>query len=181
MLVLAWDRDSGREYPDGEPVAERLPLDDLLARSDVVSVHLKLSPESTGLLDAQRLARLRPGRSWSTPPAGPSWTSGRWSRPSGAAAWPVPAWTCSPPSPCPPTTHCVPPPTWSSPPTSAGRSTRCSPSGPRSPPSSWPHGSMAASRPPRFSTPLPPTCPATASAVLPDDLTFRMIWGIRPG
>ncbi|HEV2892855.1 MAG TPA: NAD(P)-dependent oxidoreductase, partial [Actinomycetota bacterium] len=61
MLVLAWDRDPGREYPDDEPVAERLPLDDLLARSDVVSVHLKLSPESTGLLDAQRLARLRPG------------------------------------------------------------------------------------------------------------------------
>jgi phosphoglycerate dehydrogenase-like enzyme len=61
MLVLAWDRDPGRAYPDDEPVAERLPLDDLLARSDVVSVHLKLSPESTGLLDAERLARLRPG------------------------------------------------------------------------------------------------------------------------
>ncbi len=61
MLVLAWDRDPGREYPDDEPVAERLPLDELLARSDVVSVHLKLSPASTGLLDAQRLARLRPG------------------------------------------------------------------------------------------------------------------------
>ena len=61
MVVLAWDRDPGREYPDDEPVAERLPLDDLLARADVVSVHLKLSPESTGLLDAQRLARLRPG------------------------------------------------------------------------------------------------------------------------
>jgi len=61
MVVLAWDRDPGREYPDDEPVAERLPLDDLLARADVVSVHLKLSPASTGLLDAQRLARLRPG------------------------------------------------------------------------------------------------------------------------
>jgi phosphoglycerate dehydrogenase-like enzyme len=61
MVVLAWDRDPGREYPDDEPVAERLPLDDLLARSDVVSVHLKLSPESTGLLDTERLARLRPG------------------------------------------------------------------------------------------------------------------------
>jgi phosphoglycerate dehydrogenase-like enzyme len=61
MLVLAWDRDPGREYPDDEPVAERLPLDDLLERSDVVSVHLKLSPASTGLLDAERLARLRPG------------------------------------------------------------------------------------------------------------------------
>jgi phosphoglycerate dehydrogenase-like enzyme len=61
MLVLAWDRDPGREYPDDEWVRQRLPLDDLLDRSDVVSVHLKLSPESTGLLDASRLARLRPG------------------------------------------------------------------------------------------------------------------------
>jgi phosphoglycerate dehydrogenase-like enzyme len=61
MVVLAWDRDPGREYPDDEPVAERLPLDDLLERSDVVSVHLRLSPASTGLLDRDRLARLRPG------------------------------------------------------------------------------------------------------------------------
>jgi phosphoglycerate dehydrogenase-like enzyme len=61
MLVLAWDRDPGRAYPDDEPVAERLPLDELLTRSDVVSVHLKLSPASTGLLDRERLARLRPG------------------------------------------------------------------------------------------------------------------------
>ena len=61
MLVMAWDRDPGRDYPDDEPVAERQPLDDLLERSDVVSVHLKLSPASTGLLDAGRLARMRPG------------------------------------------------------------------------------------------------------------------------
>jgi phosphoglycerate dehydrogenase-like enzyme len=61
MVVLAWDRDPGRAYPDDEPVAERLPLDDLLARADVVSVHLKLSPSSVGLLDRDRLARLRPG------------------------------------------------------------------------------------------------------------------------
>jgi phosphoglycerate dehydrogenase-like enzyme len=60
MLVLAWDRNRGREYDD-EPVAERLPLDELLERSDVVSVHLKLSPSSTGLLDRDRLARMRPG------------------------------------------------------------------------------------------------------------------------
>ena len=61
MLALAWDRDPDRDYPDDEPVAERLPLDDLLERSDVVSVHLRLSPASTGLLDAGRLARMRPG------------------------------------------------------------------------------------------------------------------------
>jgi D-3-phosphoglycerate dehydrogenase len=61
MLVLAWDRDPGRAYPDDEPVAERLALDELLERSDVVSVHLKLSPASEGLLDRERLARMRPG------------------------------------------------------------------------------------------------------------------------
>jgi phosphoglycerate dehydrogenase-like enzyme len=61
MVALAWDRDPRREYADDEPVAERLPLDDLLARSDVLSVHLRLSPESTGLLDRDRLARLPPG------------------------------------------------------------------------------------------------------------------------
>jgi phosphoglycerate dehydrogenase-like enzyme len=61
MVVLAMDRGPDREYPDDEPGIERLPLDDLLVRSDVVSVHLKLSRESTGLLDAGRLARLRPG------------------------------------------------------------------------------------------------------------------------
>jgi phosphoglycerate dehydrogenase-like enzyme len=61
MLVLVWDRDRDREYPEDEPGAERLPLDDLLERSDVVSVHLRLSPESEGLLDRGRLARMRPG------------------------------------------------------------------------------------------------------------------------
>jgi D-3-phosphoglycerate dehydrogenase len=61
MLVLAWDRDPGCEYPDDEWVRRRLPLDDLLERSDVVSVHLRLSASSTGLLDRERLARLRPG------------------------------------------------------------------------------------------------------------------------
>jgi phosphoglycerate dehydrogenase-like enzyme len=61
MPVLAWGRDHARDDRQDEPVAERLPLDDLLERSDVVSVHLKLSPESRGLLDRERLARMRPG------------------------------------------------------------------------------------------------------------------------
>ncbi|MDQ2697155.1 MAG: D-2-hydroxyacid dehydrogenase family protein [Pseudomonadota bacterium] len=59
MRVLAWDR--GQAYPAGGPAVERLPLDDLLALSDVVSIHLRLSPESRGLLDRARLARMRPG------------------------------------------------------------------------------------------------------------------------
>src|SRR5262249_36967604 len=36
-------------------------LDDLLAESDVVSVHMPLTPETEGLLDARRLALLRDG------------------------------------------------------------------------------------------------------------------------
>lgn len=59
MRVLAWDR--GHAYPADDPAVARLPLDDLLARSDVVSIHLRLSPESRGLLDRHRLARMRPG------------------------------------------------------------------------------------------------------------------------
>jgi phosphoglycerate dehydrogenase-like enzyme len=59
MRVVAWDR--GSPYAADEPAVERLNLDDLLARSDVVSIHLRLSPASHGLLDRERLARMRPG------------------------------------------------------------------------------------------------------------------------
>jgi len=59
MRVVAWDR--GQRYQDDEPAIERLPLDELLAVSDVISIHLRLSPESRGLLDRARLARVRPG------------------------------------------------------------------------------------------------------------------------
>ena len=44
-----------------EPTVERLPLDELLPVSDVISIHLRLSPESRGLLDRARLARVRHG------------------------------------------------------------------------------------------------------------------------
>jgi phosphoglycerate dehydrogenase-like enzyme len=59
MRIVAWDR--GHSYPADELAVERLALDDLLARSDVVSIHLRLSPESRGLLDRERLDRMRPG------------------------------------------------------------------------------------------------------------------------
>jgi phosphoglycerate dehydrogenase-like enzyme len=59
MQVLAWDRTGSPAA--GEPAVVRLPLEELLGRSDVVSVHLRLSPESRGLLDAERLGRMRPG------------------------------------------------------------------------------------------------------------------------
>jgi Lactate dehydrogenase and related dehydrogenases len=57
MHVVAWQR-----TPDsaGDDVP-RLGLDELLASSDVVSVHLRLSEDSRGLLDARKLALMKPG------------------------------------------------------------------------------------------------------------------------
>jgi phosphoglycerate dehydrogenase-like enzyme len=47
-----------RGNEDGIPV---LPLDDLLAESDIVSLHLPATPETSGLIDTRRLELMRPG------------------------------------------------------------------------------------------------------------------------
>ena len=57
MRVLAWNR-SG--VPDDLP-AQVTELDDLLARSDVVSIHLSLNEGTRGLIDRTRLGLLKPG------------------------------------------------------------------------------------------------------------------------
>ena len=57
LRVLAWNR-SG--VAPGLPCAAR-PLDSLLAESDVVSLHLALTPETAGILDARRLGSMRAG------------------------------------------------------------------------------------------------------------------------
>jgi glyoxylate reductase len=54
MQVLAWNR-SPREV-DG---VEMTDLEDLLARADIVSVHLALTPETRGILDARRIALMK--------------------------------------------------------------------------------------------------------------------------
>ncbi len=59
MDVVAWDRQAGSAVK-GDDIP-RLPLEELLRTSDVVSVHLRLSPESTGLLNAGRLQSMKPG------------------------------------------------------------------------------------------------------------------------
>jgi D-3-phosphoglycerate dehydrogenase len=56
MRVLAWNR-SVRTAPGVAFVG----LDELLAESHVVSVHLLLNDETRGFLSAERLAKLRPG------------------------------------------------------------------------------------------------------------------------
>jgi D-3-phosphoglycerate dehydrogenase / 2-oxoglutarate reductase len=59
MEVLAWARsEATTQTPNDIP---RLPLDELLSTSDVVSIHLRLSPESTGLLNEEKLQIMKPG------------------------------------------------------------------------------------------------------------------------
>jgi phosphoglycerate dehydrogenase-like enzyme len=59
MRVLAW---SPRLTEDSVLIAgaQRRELDELLRESDVVSIHLTLAPETCGLLDARRIALMRP-------------------------------------------------------------------------------------------------------------------------
>ncbi len=56
MRVLAWNR-----TPRSAPGVAFVDLDTLLAESDVLSLHLLLTDETRGFLDAARLARLKPG------------------------------------------------------------------------------------------------------------------------
>jgi phosphoglycerate dehydrogenase-like enzyme len=59
MKVVAWER--GTTYVSDELGTKRLPLDELLACSDIVSIHLRLSPQSHGLLNRERIAKMKPG------------------------------------------------------------------------------------------------------------------------
>lgn len=61
MEVVAWARPGSTAADSNEPAVPRLDLDELLSTSDVVSVHLRLSDESRGLLDAGRLRMCKPG------------------------------------------------------------------------------------------------------------------------
>ncbi len=54
MEVLGWNR-TPREVPG----VERVPLPELLAASDFVSLHVARSPETEGLIGARELARMR--------------------------------------------------------------------------------------------------------------------------
>ncbi len=58
MEVVAWDRNERTYEKDG---IKRLPLDELLETSDIVSIHLRLSNDSTGLINKERLAKMKPG------------------------------------------------------------------------------------------------------------------------
>jgi phosphoglycerate dehydrogenase-like enzyme len=59
MRVLAWSRNLTAAAAAAAG-AQRRELDDLLAASDVVSIHVPLAPSSRNLIDARRLALMKP-------------------------------------------------------------------------------------------------------------------------
>jgi glyoxylate reductase len=56
MTVLGWSRSQGKV-----PGVERVALDALLSRSDFVTVHVALTPETRGLIGAHEIARMPRG------------------------------------------------------------------------------------------------------------------------
>ena len=56
MRVIAWNR-----TPKMAPNVEFLPLEEVLAQSQVLSLHLLLNDETRGFLSADRIAQMRPG------------------------------------------------------------------------------------------------------------------------
>ena len=61
MEVVYWDRSTSVGMETEAGGKRSVKLDELLAIADVVSVHVPLTPETSGLLDAGRLATMKPG------------------------------------------------------------------------------------------------------------------------
>src|SRR6185503_12752239 len=57
LLVSTWGPDDGRAAAVG---ADHVPVETLLAESDVVSLHLRLTPEARGFLGRERLRLMKP-------------------------------------------------------------------------------------------------------------------------
>ena len=61
MEIVYWDRSASTALEADTGARRQDRLETLLAMSDVVSVHVPLTPETEGLIDAQRLAAMKPG------------------------------------------------------------------------------------------------------------------------
>ena len=59
--ILVTDPYTELRPEDARYGARMVPLDELLPRSDVVTLHARLTPETRGMIDADALARMKPG------------------------------------------------------------------------------------------------------------------------
>lgn len=58
MEVLAYSR---TQYPEGRKIATYVSLEELLAKSDIISLHCPLTPETTGIICANTIGRMKDG------------------------------------------------------------------------------------------------------------------------
>lgn len=58
MEVLAYNRS---RHPEGEQIAKYVDLDTLLGQSDIISLHCPLTPENTGMINADCIAKMKDG------------------------------------------------------------------------------------------------------------------------
>ena len=58
MNVLAYSR---TEYPEGKAIATYVDLDTLLEKSDIISLHCPLTPETTGIINKTSIAKMKDG------------------------------------------------------------------------------------------------------------------------
>lgn len=61
MEIVYWDRSASAELEAEAGGRRQERLESLLAMSDVVSLHVPLTPETDGLIDAARIAEMKPG------------------------------------------------------------------------------------------------------------------------
>lgn len=59
--ILVTDPYTGLTPEDVRYGARQVALDELLSRSDVVTLHARLTPETQGMIDAEAIARMKPG------------------------------------------------------------------------------------------------------------------------
>src|SRR5690606_19728105 len=46
---------------DANDVVEQTDIDDMIARSDIVTLHARVTPETTGIVSRERIAAMKPG------------------------------------------------------------------------------------------------------------------------
>lgn len=74
--VLAYNRSTVSD----PAIDEQVPLEELLKRADIVSLHCPLTADTKGMIGKEQLSLMRKAPSSSTPPGAAFWIPRRWPR-----------------------------------------------------------------------------------------------------